>query len=131
MVSYTAITVCFLSTCFVAAFASTFENRIFCSALSLVTMFFYQTMVAVDGKHARSLGMTSPFGSMLDHGCDTLSTFLQATMILHAIDPTLQLNATYFSSALAVLNTFYLVHWACKYEGKLIVEGTTEGQLVS
>jgi phosphatidylglycerophosphate synthase len=33
----------------------------------------YQTLDAIDGKHARSLGLSSPIGQLLDHGLDSFS----------------------------------------------------------
>lgn len=36
--------------------------------------FLYQTLDATDGKHARRLGLSSPLGQLMDHGCDIIST---------------------------------------------------------
>mmetsp|Transcript_19618 Transcript_19618/g.36092 ORF Transcript_19618/g.36092 Transcript_19618/m.36092 type:complete len:367 (+) Transcript_19618:5101-6201(+) len=37
-------------------------------------VFMYQTLDAVDGKHARAIGAASPLGMLMDHGCDALSS---------------------------------------------------------
>jgi len=33
----------------------------------------YQTLDALDGKHARAIGLSSPIGQLLDHGLDSFS----------------------------------------------------------
>jgi len=41
------------------------------------TLLLFQTADAVDGKHARNTGRSSPLGQLIDHGLDILSeTFL-------------------------------------------------------
>lgn len=35
-----------------------------------------QTLDALDGKQARRTGLSAPTGQMMDHGCDSLTTFL-------------------------------------------------------
>ncbi|KAK6589938.1 ethanolaminephosphotransferase (ETHPT) 9 transmembrane domain involved in lipid metabolism [Cryptosporidium xiaoi] len=37
-------------------------------------LFLYQTLDAVDGKHARRLNISSPLGQLLDHGLDSFTT---------------------------------------------------------
>jgi ethanolaminephosphotransferase len=39
-----------------------------------ITLFLYQTLDAMDGKHARRTRNGSPLGQLFDHGCDALST---------------------------------------------------------
>lgn len=39
-----------------------------------ILFFCYQTLDAIDGKHARRLGISSPLGQLMDHGCDILCT---------------------------------------------------------
>lgn len=41
---------------------------------SAALFFLYQTLDAIDGKHARRLGLSSPLGQLMDHGCDIIST---------------------------------------------------------
>lgn len=51
------------------------------------TIWFYQTMDAVDGKQARRTGTSGPLGQLFDHGCDAVtctlacSIYFQATMM--------------------------------------------------
>ena len=46
------------------------EDGIFWSAMSAVLCFAGQTLDAIDGKHARNTGQSSPLGEYWDHGCD-------------------------------------------------------------
>lgn len=41
--------------------------------LIAVLLFVFQTLDAIDGKHARRLGISSPLGQLFDHGCDSFS----------------------------------------------------------
>jgi len=45
------------------------------------TVFFFQTMDAVDGKHARNTNRSSPFGQLVDHGLDIFSYAFQLAMV--------------------------------------------------
>ena len=47
------------------------------SASWCITMLFYQTMDAVDGKQARRTGSSSPLGQLFDHGLDSVANLLQ------------------------------------------------------
>ena len=38
--------------------------------LVAIGLFTYQTLDAIDGKHARATGQSSVLGSLFDHGCD-------------------------------------------------------------
>jgi phosphatidylglycerophosphate synthase len=40
---------------------------------SLFALFLYQTMDAIDGKHARNTSKQSPLGELFDHGLDCFS----------------------------------------------------------
>ena len=37
-----------------------------------IAFFVYQTLDAIDGKHARNTKRSSPLGMLMDHGCDSL-----------------------------------------------------------
>ena len=43
-----------------------------------ITLFFYQTLDAIDGKQARRTKSSSALGQLFDHGCDAMSTFIGA-----------------------------------------------------
>eukprot|EP01053_Blabericola_migrator_P004341 Blabericola_migrator_1__4340@NODE_2335_length_2918_cov_380_935812_g1461_i0_p1_GENE_NODE_2335_length_2918_cov_380_935812_g1461_i0NODE_2335_length_2918_cov_380_935812_g1461_i0_p1_ORF_typecomplete_len453_score62_22CDPOH_P_transf/PF01066_21/1_2e16CDPOH_P_transf/PF01066_21/3_1e03Rab5ip/PF07019_12/7_2e03Rab5ip/PF07019_12/0_26DUF2070/PF09843_9/1_3e03DUF2070/PF09843_9/0_49_NODE_2335_length_2918_cov_380_935812_g1461_i03601718 len=60
----------------------TFDSHVppACSILAAIGFFLYQTLDALDGKQARRTGLSSPMGQMMDHGCDSLTTFLSVFM---------------------------------------------------
>jgi phosphatidylglycerophosphate synthase len=45
------------------------------------SFFCYQTFDAMDGKHARNTKQSTPLGSLVDHGFDTIVMFLNATFM--------------------------------------------------
>jgi phosphatidylglycerophosphate synthase len=45
------------------------------------TTFMGQTFDAIDGKHARNTGRSSPLGQLMDHGCDAFSNSFIIIMI--------------------------------------------------
>jgi len=95
--------------------------------LILSTQFTYITLDAMDGKHARALGMSSPLGCMLDHGCDALTTTCQATFLTSLIT---RFDTTLFQFAIYLLaqTSFFSCQWAASYEKKLETGGATEAQ---
>eukprot|EP00238_Polyblepharides_amylifera_P008912 CAMPEP_0196582080 /NCGR_PEP_ID=MMETSP1081-20130531/37387_1 /TAXON_ID=36882 /ORGANISM="Pyramimonas amylifera, Strain CCMP720" /LENGTH=336 /DNA_ID=CAMNT_0041902555 /DNA_START=220 /DNA_END=1227 /DNA_ORIENTATION=+ len=54
--------------------------------VSTFSMFWSQTMDAIDGKQARRTGASSPLGQLFDHGCDAFSVTLMAQMLASALD---------------------------------------------
>ena len=42
--------------------------------LCAVGLFIYQSLDAIDGKHARRTGTSNALGELFDHGCDSVST---------------------------------------------------------
>ena len=50
--------------------------------LNAVILIFYQTMDAMDGRHARNTGSSSPLGQLFDHGLDSINSFLSSILIL-------------------------------------------------
>ena len=66
-----------------------------CLVLSSVSLFFYQTMDAVDGKQARRTGASGPLGQLFDHGCDAITTTTMVTIFFYSIlcglEPSLQI----------------------------------------
>lgn len=130
-VTLTATVLIFLSTMLIAVCGHLVEDRLPIYALTIFAMFAYQTLDAVDGKHARIMGLTTPFGSMLDHGCDAFSMFLQGVLILLTISPTLDLSVWYFIAFIVSQSVFALGQWAAAFEGKLEHAGVTEAQFIS
>ena len=48
----------------------------------IFAMYFFQTMDAVDGKHARNTGKASPLGQLVDHGLDIFSYAFQLCFVI-------------------------------------------------
>ena len=46
-----------------------------------VIVFLGQTFDAIDGKHARNTGKSSPLGQLMDHGCDAFSNSFICIMV--------------------------------------------------
>eukprot|EP01116_Phalansterium_solitarium_P002307 TRINITY_DN12244_c0_g1_i1.p1 TRINITY_DN12244_c0_g1~~TRINITY_DN12244_c0_g1_i1.p1 ORF type:complete len:401 (-),score=121.90 TRINITY_DN12244_c0_g1_i1:512-1657(-) len=94
-----------------------------------LSLFIYQTMDAVDGKHARNTGTSSPLGELFDHGCDALTT----TLMMLTVGSTLQLGSegwvVYFLLMFTV-TVFYLAQAEQYQTGTLVLWyiNVTEGQ---
>jgi len=94
------------------------------------SLFFYQTMDAIDGKQARRTGNATPLGELFDHGCDALTTsFLELTVI-----STLQIGAGWwaFATLLSALIGFNFAQVEEFHLGTLELGyvNVTEGQFV-
>jgi ethanolaminephosphotransferase len=97
-----------------------------------VCLFLYQTLDAMDGKHARRTGNSSPLGQLFDHGCDALSAPLMTLTLVSS----LQMGPSYLSlfCVLAAQVPFFQAQWAESITGALQhsmggVFGVTETQL--
>ena len=51
-----------------------------------LVLFLYQTFDAVDGKHARRTGTSSPLGQLFDHGCDAINLIFTVFMTWAVFD---------------------------------------------
>ena len=56
-----------------------------CYVLGSFSIFFYQTMDAVDGKQARRTGASSPLGQLFDHGCDAMTTTTMTAILFYSV----------------------------------------------
>jgi len=77
--------------------------------LAAFAEFFFQTMDAVDGKHARRLGTSSSLGDFLDHVMDSVSIMTTSFLLCRGLgfnSPAVE----YFCLLDASLN-FVVVHW--------------------
>ncbi|OQV21592.1 Choline/ethanolaminephosphotransferase 1 [Hypsibius exemplaris] len=81
-------------------------------------IFIYQTLDALDGKHARRTNTSSPLGELFDHGCDALSTMLVTVGVCVTVNLGTDIwwLCFYAFSAEAV---FYLAHWQTYVTGTL------------
>jgi len=95
-------------------------------------LFVYQTLDAMDGKHARATNNSSPLGQLFDHGCDALSTPLMIATLLSCIQIGHSNMIVY--SLLGAQVPFFLAQWAESKTGAMQhslggLFGVTETQL--
>ena len=71
----------------------------------------YQTFDAVDGKHARNTGQSSPLGQLFDHGCDAVNSnfFIYLTLHCNRTGP----NNIYFMMIFGCFVSFQ-AHYDCR-----------------
>lgn len=98
-----------------------------------LSILFYQTMDALDGKQARRLGRSTPLGQMVDHGSDCITT----TFLVYNIMSCFRIendNIAAMMSCLLMVFTFYYANWAEHFTGILVTSsndfGVTEIQFV-
>jgi ethanolaminephosphotransferase len=95
-------------------------------------LFMYQTLDAIDGKHARNTNRSSPVGQLMDHGCDAFSNSFMIIMIVQSH----RLGGTYHTIIVQCLVqlTFYVIQWQEYYTGYLLTHihnmGVTEFQFI-
>ena len=95
-----------------------------------ISIFWYQTMDALDGKQARRTGTSSPLGELFDHGCDAMST----TLIGLTFACTMRLGSGwfFFFVTLSSYCVFFMAQWEEYQTGimELGYMGVTEIQLL-
>jgi phosphatidylglycerophosphate synthase len=97
-----------------------------------VAQFIYQTLDAVDGKHARRTKSSSPLGQLFDHGCDSFSVTFLILSVCQSVcmGPT---NEVIFYFNLVQL-AFFSANWGEYHTGVLKTNlsnfGVTEGELI-
>jgi len=71
--------------------------------------FFFQTMDAVDGKHARRLGTSSSLGDFLDHVMDSVSIMTTSFLVCHGFG----FQSRWFEFMCLIITSlnFVVVHW--------------------
>eukprot|EP00922_Rhytidocystis_sp_ex-Travisia-forbesii_P025866 GHVS01037945.1.p1 GENE.GHVS01037945.1~~GHVS01037945.1.p1 ORF type:complete len:535 (+),score=52.60 GHVS01037945.1:561-2165(+) len=97
-----------------------------------VLLFIHQTADAVDGKHARNTGASSPLGQIFDHGCDAFSTIF--AVFVAAATARLGLSwATFTLLGLLQMQMFIYTWWELHfhvYRCSTGAAGVTEGQFI-
>jgi len=97
-----------------------------------ICQFLYQTLDAVDGKHARRTKSSSPLGQLFDHGCDSFSV----TFLILSVCQSIRMGPTaevifYFN---LVQLAFFSANWGEYHTGVLKTNlsnfGVTEGELL-
>ncbi|XP_003369215.1 choline/ethanolaminephosphotransferase 1 [Trichinella spiralis] len=91
-----------------------------------LSLFFYQSLDATDGKQARRTETATPLGELFDHGCDSVSQsidLLSSAFIVMQICMALQLGyypivvMLFWVSATLL---FYCAHWQAYNETRLV-----------
>ncbi|KAL0487657.1 ethanolaminephosphotransferase [Acrasis kona] len=77
--------------------------------LSGLLFFYYQTMDAIDGKHARNTKASSAIGELFDHGLDAITTMVQTFCVCNALQ--FGPGFFFFLSMVLIYITSYLVIW--------------------
>lgn len=95
-------------------------------------LFVYQTLDAMDGKHARATQNSTPLGQLFDHGCDALSCPLMIMTLLSCIQ--IGHSNMLLYSLLGAQVPFFLAQWAESKTGAMEHSlggffGVTETQL--
>jgi len=96
-----------------------------------ITQFLYQILDNLDGKQARRTGTSSPFGMLLDHGCDIFTNLLTAFNMSHIL---LLGNSNYwsFSCFFGLILGFYSMTYEEYKLGEMffpIINATDEGNI--
>jgi phosphatidylglycerophosphate synthase len=97
-----------------------------------VCQFIYQTLDAVDGKHARKTKSSSPLGQLFDHGCDSFSVTFLILSVCQSIRMGPTTEVIFFFNL--VQFAFFSANWGEYHTGVLKTNlsnfGVTEGELL-
>lgn len=135
LITLTGTCCCFAAYAMMARETATLEGPISPSVnvACAVCIFLYQTLDAMDGKHARNTRNGTPLGQLFDHGCDALGTsFLSVTL-----GTATQLGPTWKSLLLmlAVQVPFFCAQWEEYHTHSLRTNigliGVTEAQFIA
>eukprot|EP01083_Nonionella_stella_P012496 35462_1 len=95
------------------------------------SLFIYQTLDAIDGKHARRTKQSSPLGQLFDHGNDALIV----TPLLTTTFATAKYGTTwaFVMILMSAYSVFFMINWRARHEGMMHfgVFSVTEGQLMA
>lgn len=97
-----------------------------------VTLFFYQTLDAIDGKQARRTNTSSPLGELFDHGMDSISVILVSNVTFICFGAGAEPGLMFIFCLICNIG-YYISHWSAYITGKLQFAkfDVTEGQFFS
>jgi ethanolaminephosphotransferase len=109
------------------------EIRPWINAACGFCLFAYQTLDAMDGKHARATKNSTPLGQLFDHGCDALSCPMMVLSLMSCLQ--LGVNSIVIYGLLSAQVPFFLAQWAESKTGSMQhslmgLFGVTETQLM-
>ena len=110
------------------------EIRPWVNVVCGLCLFAYQTLDAMDGKHARATKNSTPLGQLFDHGCDALSCPMMILTLMACVQVDCTNNLVMYS-VLSAQIPFFLAQWAESRTGTmqhsmLGLFGVTETQLL-
>jgi len=94
---------------------ASFSTYIYCG----VSLFIYQTLDSIDGKHARNIGVANPLGELFDHGCDSLSTIFLSLSIGVMLGAHISEPLYFCAGVILASHFFYCSHWVAYVTGAL------------
>eukprot|EP01138_Halocafeteria_seosinensis_P015289 gb/GECG01015605.1/.p1 GENE.gb/GECG01015605.1/~~gb/GECG01015605.1/.p1 ORF type:complete len:397 (+),score=34.77 gb/GECG01015605.1/:1-1191(+) len=101
-------------------------NELFLGAA--LAIFIYNTMDAIDGKHARNTNQSSPLGQMFDHGCDSVVLAFMIILLSIALAPP---RPFVYGWAIPMYYAFFCGQWEEAHTGTMRTGigyiGVTEG----
>lgn len=98
---------------------STISNSSWTLLFHSLCIFMFQTLDAVDGIHARKLGLSSKLGNYIDHATDIFTVQIMFQVLFNILN----LNRTYLILATIFVNfNLYLIHWETAHTNILYFE---------
>jgi phosphatidylglycerophosphate synthase len=76
---------------------------------SVICIFLYQSLDAIDGKQARRTKSSSPLGQLFDHGCDGINTLIFHILLWQSFQRGADWG--FFVVFVMFTNTFFLAQW--------------------
>ena len=82
----------------------------------MLSLFAYQTLDAIDGKHARNTKNSSPLGQLFDHGCDAVNS----TIAIVSVAGICGLGTNWGCLYVIIMGQiiFYALNWKARHTGK-------------
>lgn len=81
----------------------------------MLSIFMYNTLDSIDGKHARNTLNSSPLGQLFDHGCDAIThtTLVSLHITMLGVGPSWYL----LYCLVAAQIVFYALNWRARHTG--------------
>jgi hypothetical protein len=106
------------------------EMRFIVNLYTASCFFMYQTLDAVDGKHARATGQSTPLGALFDHGIDGSVMNIMGIVMLVVMWGDEESNCQASAGILSIFSgaSFFFSQWGHYHTGSLNTQGVTECQ---
>ena len=109
------LTACYVYSSYEPLFNGTYNSFILYIYL-LISLFLYQTLDAIDGKHARNTLNSSPLGQLFDHGCDAICC--TKSIIIHG--GIMGIGTNWMGLYVIIMSQiiFYALNWRARHLGQ-------------